>query len=147
MKQLVTEKGGYRPTKPGPKTPPTSAPISKTSILKELEYRPKGSRELDDSIATFLWGEARPMGNSGEQKVLTWNTGGGCCASIAPKFTTDLSDLYRWLLYKPHNEIYWGLSGPINGKYNAAYGKSTGTGSTPTLALCAAIVREYEGAN
>lgn len=58
-------------------------------ILSRLEAATRGSRELDEAIATLLWGEPRPSGNPGEQRVLRWWSG-GVGRTVAPEFTTSI---------------------------------------------------------
>ena len=58
-------------------------------LIARLEMAAKGSRELDEAIATYLWGEPKPTGNIGSERTLVWWQN-GIGRSVAPEFTESL---------------------------------------------------------
>ena len=48
------------------------------------------AREINERIATALWGEPRPVENEAGERVLCWVREDGVCLPVAPPFATSL---------------------------------------------------------
>lgn len=66
----------------------TPAP-SVDRLIVRLEAAHMGNRELDEAIATLIWGPPKPSGNFGGPRTLVWWSR-GIGRSVAPEFTNSL---------------------------------------------------------
>ena len=107
-------------------------------LISRLEVATEGSRELDEAIATAIWGEPKPSGNVGGVRILVWQHN-GLERSIAPEFTESLDAAMTlvpegeswdcgWEAANPHGMAWVGSNNPQV------------IASTPTLALCIAAL-------
>jgi hypothetical protein len=98
----------------------------------------KGSRELDEAIATAIWGEPRPSGNVGCPRTLVW-WHNGLGRSVAPEFTTSLNaaltlvpEGWWWGIASTGEARIWEIEKP---------GQFTAKAASPAMAICSAALK------
>jgi hypothetical protein len=136
-----------------PAPPPRPASVDLAELIRQLEDAKCSMRHLDALIATAVWGEPQPSGNTGGPKVLTW-WDRGLGRSVAPEFTasTDAAlslvpegcfvTIDKYLVSDERPDIWraWVKWFPDDATSELAKAFS-GLRSTPALALCIAALK------
>jgi hypothetical protein len=112
-----------------------------TDLILRLESANKGSRELDEAIATAIWGEPRPSGNVGCPRTLVW-WHNGLGRSVAPEFTTSLDaaltlvpEGWWWGIASTGEARIWEIEKP---------GQFTAKAASPAMAICSAALKALQ---
>lgn len=106
-------------------------------LIARLTAAEKGDRELDEAIATAIYGPPKPHGNVGHARTLYWDRGNGTHISVAPEYTTNLNDA-KTLLDPPN--LSWEICSNGTAHVWSRSRAGRATAETPELAFCIAIL-------
>lgn len=114
-------------------------------LVERLTATTKPDRELDDEIATQIWGEPEVIGSPGAVRSLMWHQSTFIYYSISPEFTGSV-DIALTLLVPEgwtvasigqDDNKAWHVS--LHYGYRTSYGKVELGGPSPTPALALGV--------